>query len=85
VRDSKPGQWKNRPAIEMHSQIEDLESRLVPSTFRVNTALDTVAVDLKNGKDASGHISLRSAIEASNAKPNADTILLPMGTFKWNR
>ena len=51
------------------------------STFKVNTTLDTVAVSLKTGKDATGHISLRSAIMAANAKPNADTIIVPAGTF----
>ena len=61
---------------------EALETRRVLSTFRVNTLLDTVAVNLKTGKDASGHISLRSAIEAANSKPNSDTILLPNGTIK---
>ena len=60
---------------------EELETRLVLSNFRVNTTLDTVAVNLKNGKDASGHISLRSAIQAANARPSADTILLPKGTI----
>ena len=34
-------------------------------------------MNLKTGKDASGHISLRSAIQAADAKPNADTIILP--------
>ncbi len=58
-----------------------LESRVTPSTFHVNSLLDTVAVNLKTGKDASGHISLRSAIEAANAKPNADTIIVPGGTI----
>ena len=62
--------------------LECLETRLVLSTFKVNTTLDTVAVSLKTGKDASGHISLRSAIMAANAKPNSDTIILPAGTFK---
>ena len=61
---------------------EALETRRLLSTFRVNTLLDTVAVNLKTGKDASGHISLRSAIEAANSRPNADTILLPNGTIK---
>ncbi len=61
---------------------EALEARQVLSTFRVNTLLDTVAVNLKTGKDASGHISLRSAIEAANSRPNSDTILLPNGTIK---
>jgi len=58
-----------------------LEHRLVLSTFRVNTTLDTVAVNLKNGQDTTGHISLRSAIMAADAKPNADTIIVPAGTF----
>ena len=61
---------------------EALEARRVLSTFRVNTLLDTVAVNLQTGKDASGHISLRSAIEAANSRPNSDTILLPNGTIK---
>ena len=61
---------------------EALESRRVLSTFKVNTLLDTVAVNLQTGKDASGHMSLRSAIMAANAKPNADTIIVPGGTFK---
>ena len=61
---------------------EALETRRLLSTFKVNTLLDTVAVNLKTGKDASGHISLRSAIEAANSRPNADTILLPNGTIK---
>jgi fibronectin-binding autotransporter adhesin len=66
---------RSRPAFEM------LERRVTPSTFRVNTLLDTVAVNLKTGKDASGHISLRSAIQAADASPNADTIMVPQGTI----
>ncbi len=62
-------------------ELELLESRVALSTFRVNTLLDTVAVNLKTGQDASGHISLRSAIMAANAKPDPDTIILPAGTF----
>ena len=50
------------------------------STFKVNTILDTTAVNLKTGKDAFGHISLRSAIQAANAKPNSDKIHLLAGT-----
>ena len=61
--------------------LEGLEHRVVLSTFHINTTLDTVAVNLQNGKDASGHISLRSAIMAANAKPNADTIVVPAGTY----
>ena len=58
-----------------------LDQRVLLSTFKVNTTLDTVAVNLKTGKDATGHISLRSAIQAANAKPNSDTIIVPKGTF----
>ena len=52
------------------------------STFRVNTMADTVAVDFRNGRDASGHISLRSAIMAADAKGGRNKIILPPGTFK---
>ena len=38
-------------------------------------------MNLKSGKDASGQISLRSAIMAANANPKSDTIVLPAGTF----
>jgi hypothetical protein len=48
----------------------------------VNTLLDTVAANLKTGKDASGHVSLRSAIQAANAHSGSDTIVLPAGTVK---
>ncbi len=61
--------------------LEGLEDRVTPTTFRVNTFLDTVAVNLKNGKDASGHISLRSAIMAADAKGGNNKIILPAGDF----
>src|SRR5580704_2346604 len=75
-------QRTKRNPTAMRPSPECLEARLVLSTFKVNTLLDTVAVNLKTGKDASGHISLRSAIEAANSRPNSDTILLPAGTIK---
>ena len=75
-------QRSKRNPTTMRPSLECLEARLVLSTFKVNTLLDTVAVNLKTGKDASGHISLRSAIEAANSRPNSDTILLPAGTIK---
>ncbi len=70
-----------RRAKRSRPWLEALEHRVVLSTFKVNTTLDTVAVSLKTGKDASGHISLRSAIMAADARPNADTIIVPAGTF----
>ncbi len=48
-----------RLTVRMRPRLEALEGRVVLSTFRVNTMLDTVAVNLKSGKDASGHVSLR--------------------------
>ncbi len=78
---SNSSQRKNGMTTAIRPGLENLESRIVPSTFKVNTTLDTVAVNLRTGKDASGHISLRSAIQAANSRPNADTILLPKGTL----
>ena len=64
---------------------ECLEARVTLSVFRVNTTLDTVAVNLKTGRGAgrihAGQISLRSAIEAANSRPNADMIVLPHGAI----
>src|SRR5580698_5604071 len=62
--------------------LEALEQRLQLSTFRVNTTLDTLAVNLHTGKDASGHISLRSAIMAADANHGSSTVIVPAGTFK---
>ena len=70
-----------RRRLRLQPRLEGLEDRRLLSTFKVNTTLDTVAVDLKKGKDASGHISLRSAIEAANAKGGNNKIILPGGTL----
>lgn len=71
-----------RSASRIPLRLEWLEDRVVLSTFKVNTTLDTVAVSLKTGKDASGSISLRSAIMAADAHGGKNTIVLPSGTFK---
>ena len=71
-----------RTAHGIRPRIDELEGRVLLATFRVNTTLDTVVANLKTGQDATGHISLRSAIQAANAKPNADTIIVPAGTYK---
>ena len=64
-----------RTTARIQPTIEGLEGRVVLSTFKVNTTLDTVAVNLNNGKDANGNISLRSAIQAANARAGSDTII----------
>ena len=69
------------PNIPFATAKESLEERVQLSTFRVNTTLDTVAVNLKNGKDSTGHISLRSAIMAADAQKGSSTIIVPAGTF----
>ena len=61
--------------------LEWLEHRVTPSTFHVNTLLDTDAVNFKTGKDSSGHVSLRSAIMAADAQGGSNKIILPAGTF----
>ncbi len=79
--EKRPKSLRGRLANRSRPGIEVLEFRVTPTTFHVNSLLDTVAVSLKTGKDASGQISLRSAIQAADAKPNADTIILPAGTI----
>src|SRR5262249_46030522 len=70
---------RNTKRIE--PRLEALENRVVLSTFLVNTTRDTVAVDLNSGRDAAGHVSLRSAIQAANAQGGSNSIILPGGTF----
>ena len=73
---------ENRRLIDrLRPELESLEHRVVLSTFRVNTTLDTVAVNFGTGKDATGHISLRSAIMAADAKGGSNKIIVPAGTF----
>ncbi|MFI5461048.1 MAG: hypothetical protein ACHRXM_37045, partial [Isosphaerales bacterium] len=80
-----PARTRTRDArrrVRLRPRGEELETRVVLSTFLVNTLLDTDAVNLHSGKDASGRISLRSAIMAADALGGANTIKLPSGTIK---
>ena len=61
--------------------VEALEQRLVLSTFKVNTTLDTDAVNFKKGTDSTGHVSLRSAIMAADVQHGSSTIIVPAGTY----
>jgi hypothetical protein len=73
----KSGRLKPR----LRPRLELLEHRVMLSTFRVNTTLDTVAVNLQTGKDTTGHISLRSAIMAADARGGSNRIIVPAGDF----
>jgi hypothetical protein len=76
---NRTGNTKRKPTRSCPS-LEALEQRLQLSTFKVNTTLDTLAVNLHTGKDASGHISLRSAIMAADAHGGSSTIIV-IGDF----
>src|SRR5204863_449272 len=59
-----------------------LENRLAPAVYHVDTVQDTAAVHALTGQDASGQVSLRSAVLAANASAEADTILLGPGIYQ---
>jgi hypothetical protein len=61
--------------------VEQLESRLAPAVYHVDTFQDTPAANLATGQDAAGHVSLRSALAAADAKPQSDVVVLGAGTY----
>jgi predicted outer membrane repeat protein len=65
---------KHRPARRFRPRLEALEDRAVPATLTVNTTLDILG-------HTNGMLSLRQAIIDANAKAQADTIVLPAGTY----
>ncbi len=68
---SRPPRRRRTPRI-----IEALESRVVPTVFTVNSTADILS-------PPAGVVTLRSAIQASNASPGTDTINMPLaGTYK---
>src|SRR5262249_53776076 len=72
--------WRRRPSPARpprrlcRPRLEALEGRLAPAVFTVTTTLDAVAADRR--------LSLREAVSLANARPGADTIVLPAGAFK---
>lgn len=56
-------------------------------TFTVNTLLETDDVNPGNGTclDAGGKCSLRAALMEANARPGADTITIPSGTYSQTK
>ncbi len=65
-----------RPSFEV------LENRITPSVFTVNTFFDTFAINLTTGQDSTGHVSLRSAVQAADATAGSSTIILAAGTYQ---
>src|SRR5262245_20983024 len=72
----KAGTKRRSPQQRSALQVEGLETRLVPTTFAVNTTADTLDPSV---------LSLRRAINLANAHPGPDTILLPAGTYTITR
>jgi len=72
-----------RRQIALRSAVETLEGRLMPAAFTVNTFADAVDVSPGSGTalTAAGKISLRSAVQESNALGGSNTINLPAGTY----
>jgi len=56
-------------------------------TFTVNTTLETDDVNPGNGAclDAGGKCSLRAALMEANARPGADTVTIPSGTYSQTK
>lgn len=78
--------WKSRVAAVVATILLAAVS-VRAETFVVNSTADTEAVaPIAAGKDATGSISLRSAIMGANTLPGADEIVLPVGeTFVLTR
>src|SRR5438105_1049542 len=62
--------------------VEQLESRLAPAVYHVDTFQDTPAANVATGQDAAGQVSLRSALAAADARPQNDVIVLGAGTYR---
>jgi uncharacterized repeat protein (TIGR01451 family) len=75
------GRRDHRSRRFFRPQLIVLEDRVAPAAFTVNTSLDTNATDLTMGTDNTGHVSLRSAIQAANHLGQTNTISLPAGTY----
>jgi hypothetical protein len=74
--------WKHRRRRHFfRPQLTVLEDRVAPAAFAVNTFSDTNAKDLTKGTDNTGHVSLRSAIQAADHLGLSNMISLPAGTY----
>ena len=75
--------FRHRRRRTTAGQVQRLEGRALLAAFVVDSTLDTVDVNPGDGiaADAAGLVTLRAAIQESNALPGADTITLPAGTY----
>ena len=76
-----PARKHRRSRHFFQPQLMVLEDRVAPAAFTVNTLSDTHAKNLTTGTDSTGHVSLRSAIEAADHLGGSNTISLPAGTY----
>jgi hypothetical protein len=78
-------EWRGRrapkPGLCRRPSLEQLENRLAPAVYHVNTFQDTSAANLATGQDASGHVSLRAAVASAGANHESNTIVLAAGTY----
>ena len=82
-RQGRRGYGHGKPAARPHRPaLEQLESRLAPAVYHVNTFQDTPQLNGATDQDASGHVSLRSAVAAANSTPQDDTIVLGAGVYQ---
>ena len=66
-KDADQARWARRPSVALDVQGQHHARHGGPN--------------IGNAKDATGHISLRSAIQAANARGGSSTIILASGTF----
>src|SRR5262245_14529385 len=70
---------KSKPRRSRRPELEALEDRCVPAVFNVNSLADILV-------PTAGTVTLRSAIQAANATPGADTIDLTVpGDYRITR
>ncbi len=81
------GSRSRKPRRAARLSVEALEDRTVPSTFIVDSTLDTVDAAPGDGQalDANNRTSLRAAIMEANALAGADIIQLPAGQYDLTR
>src|SRR6516225_2098262 len=79
---SRRARRPRHPASRFRPRLEALETRLAPAVYNVTTTVDEVDDGtVADPAGADGVLSLREAILAANATPEANTINLPSGSI----